>query len=86
MQAPQTHTLAIVSLVLGLIICVPGAGIAAIICGFIARSAISKDPRRYEGGGLALAGIILGFAHIALGVFYIVFVMILGIVGAAAGN
>jgi hypothetical protein len=66
------------------VLCFPGAGIAAIICGFIGRSAILKNPERYAGAGMALAGIILGFVHIAGWVLYILFFIVLGIVGAAA--
>jgi hypothetical protein len=67
-----------------LVVCFPGSGLAAIICGFLGRSAIAKSPERYTGGGLALAGIILGFVHIAAWALYVVFVIVLGIVGAAA--
>jgi hypothetical protein len=84
MGPATTHPLAIVSLVAGLVVCFPGAGLAAIICGFVGRSAIAKNPERYTGGGMALAGIILGFVHIAGWVLYVLLVIVLGIIGATA--
>src|SRR5690349_3042968 len=79
MGPPTTHPLAIVSLIAGLVFCVPGAGLAAIICGFIGRSTIARNPNRYTGAGMALAGIILGFVHIAGYILYVVLVVALGV-------
>jgi len=59
--------LAITSLVLGLlgILCFGLiTGLPAVICGHIARSRARRDPSRYSGGGLALAGLVLGYASI----------------------
>jgi 3-oxoacyl-[acyl-carrier protein] reductase len=57
--APPTNTLAIVALVLGFVFPIGG-----IICGHIARNQIKRTG---EGGdGLALAGLILGYAFTAL--------------------
>ena len=36
-------------------------GIPAIICGHIARSKIKNDPTNYDGAGMALAGLIMGY-------------------------
>jgi membrane protease YdiL (CAAX protease family) len=83
-MGPATHPCAIISLIAGIVTCIPGAGIAAIICGFIARGAITREPQRYTGAGMALAGIILGCLHILLGILYLVFVVMLGIIGAAS--
>jgi len=60
--APQTNGLAIASLVLSLVPCgfLPG-----IICGHIARGQIRRNPR-LGGSGIALAGIIAGYATMAL--------------------
>jgi hypothetical protein len=82
--APVTHPLAIAALVIGVIQCVPGSGIAALICGFIARGAIRREPYRYTGDALALVGIVLGGIHIALGLFYLVAVVAFGVLGAVA--
>jgi hypothetical protein len=78
MAPPATHPCAIISLIAGIVTCIPGAGIAAIICGFIARGAIAREPQRYAGSGMALAGIILGCLHILLGILYVV-LMVIGI-------
>lgn len=80
---PQTHTLAIVSLVTGILLCVPGTCLPALICGFLARSAIRHEPHRYTGGGMALAGIILGFVHAFGWIFYLVCFVLLGVFAAA---
>ena len=84
MGPPTANPLAVVSLVLGLVFCIPGSGIGAIICGFIARSAIAREPMRYTGAGMALAGIILGFGHLLLWILYFVLVVALGVIGAAS--
>jgi hypothetical protein len=86
MGPPSTHPLAIVSLIAGILVCMPGAGIAAVVCGFIGRSAIAKEPARYTGGGMAMAGIVLGFLHLAGWVLYVLLVIVLGVVGAATGG
>lgn len=65
--APPTNSLAIVSLVAGIVsyMLVPIVGaIAAVVTGHIARSQIRQTG---EGGsGLALAGLILGYVHLVL--------------------
>jgi hypothetical protein len=43
--------------------------IAAIVLGFVARTQIRKSAGRQKGDGLAIAGIIIGFAWLA---FYVV--------------
>lgn len=68
MPSPKTSGLAITSLVLGiasLLCCSIVTGIPAAICGHIARGKIKSDPT-LSGGGLALAGLILGYVSIAL--------------------
>ncbi len=69
-SAQQTHTLAIVSLIFGILglvgIC-PGLGaIVAVITGGMAQREIQADPARYTGDGLAKAGLILGWIGIGL--------------------
>ncbi len=81
---PAAHPLAIVALVVGFVQCVPGSGIAAIVCGILARGAIRREPYRYNGDGLALVGIVLGALHIALGLFYVIGVVALGVFSATA--
>jgi hypothetical protein len=66
----QTHTMAIVSLIfgiLGLVGVCPGLGsIIALITGNMAKGDIQRDPYRYTGDGLAKGGIILGWIGIGL--------------------
>lgn len=77
--APPTNTLAIVALVLGFVFPIGG-----IICGHIARSQIRRTG---EGGdGLALAGLILGYAFTGLTVLIIVgYVIFLGVMFSTFG-
>jgi Domain of unknown function (DUF4190) len=54
---------AIASLIFGILLCIPLlAGLLAIILGFVGRSK-AKDPR-FGGGGMAVAGILLGFLNL----------------------
>ena len=69
--AAPTSTLAIVSLVFGILAwCVlPFIGaIIAIICGHLARSEIrnSHPEQRQEGDGMAVAGLVLGYVQLVL--------------------
>ena len=64
---PANCVLATVSLVLGIssfIFIIPA--IPAIVCGHIARSKIKKSHGQLQGSGMALAGIITGYAVLAL--------------------
>jgi len=66
---PQTSGLAISSLVLGILSCTLlgfVAGIPAIICGHLARKKVRISPRSYGGGGLAVAGLVLGYVGTAV--------------------
>jgi len=69
-QVRTTSTTAIVSLVFGIIcwIAIPFIGaIVAIICGHVARTEIrNSPPGSIEGDGMAIAGLILGYLHLAL--------------------
>lgn len=63
----QTSTLAVVSLVTGILgwTLLPLLGtIAAIITGHMARGEIRRRPDQLEGDGLALAGLILGWVAV----------------------
>lgn len=61
----KTSGLAIASLVLSLLGCFGITALAGIICGHMARSRIRKDPS-LGGGGLALAGLIIGYVMFVL--------------------
>lgn len=85
----QVHTLAIIALVLGIVswfMCPFIGGIAALICGQMARSAIRAEPNRWDGAPLAIAGMIVGGINVGIyllfGLFYLL--MFVGIFGAAA--
>ncbi len=65
----QTSSLAIVSLVAGILswILVPFIGsIVAIITGHMARKEIRNAPERLEGDGLAIGGLLLGYRQLVL--------------------
>jgi len=78
----QSSTLAVVSMVFGVLgwTLLPLLGsIVAIVTGHLARSEIRREPERLQGDGMAVAGLILGYAAIAIGIFaMIVFVLFFG--------
>jgi hypothetical protein len=87
---PQTHTMAIVSLVFGLLgitgVCAGIGPIVAIICGNMALGDIRAHPNQYGGEGIAKAGVIIGWVGVALAVCAICgvilyFVFVAGVVG-----
>lgn len=57
---------AIASLIMGILVFIPFSAVAAIILGHLALSEIRKSAGRLKGQGLATAGLILGYAEIAL--------------------
>ncbi len=78
-QIRQTSTLAIVSLVAGILgwTLLPFVGsIGAIITGHMARAEIRREPARLEGDGLAIAGLVLGWASVVLWVIGVAFVFL----------
>lgn len=80
-----TSTTAVVSLISGLLgwTLLPMLGsVVAIITGHIARSEIRRNPETLQGDGLAVAGLILGYAAIAIGL--VVFAGLLMLGGLAA--
>lgn len=84
--AGQSQTLAIISLVVGILsfccsyLFIPG--IVAIVLGFMARGKATNDPSNYGGAGLALGGMICGALSLLLGVVVIVLNVVFGF-GAA---
>lgn len=69
----RTNGLAIASLVCSFFFWLYGLGaVLAIVFGFIARSQIKKSDGTQQGSGLALAGIIIGFTGIAIGIGLII--------------
>ena len=67
----QTSSFAIVSLVSGILgwTLIPLLGcIVAIITGHMARAEIRRQPDLYQGDGLAVIGLVLGYVGIAMAV------------------
>ena len=77
---PRTSSLAIVSLIFGILayVFLPFVGaLVAVICGHSARSEIRRaPPGTIEGDGLALAGLILGWIQLAFTAIAIVFAVL----------
>jgi hypothetical protein len=76
-QAPVAQTtngFSIASLVLGIVWIFGLGSILAVIFGFVARKQIRNSGGRQTGGGMALAGIILGFVGVVSLVLWIVLV------------
>ena len=75
--------LAIWSLILGIlamISCGPVTGIPAIICGHMAKSRIKADPDKFNGDGMALAGLIMGYFSVVVFALLVIVFVIFGIV------
>jgi len=72
----QTSTMAVVSLVFGVLswCALPFIGaIVAVVCGHSARSEIRRaPPGSIDGDGMAVTGLILGWAHLVLFVLGII--------------
>jgi len=75
----KTSTLAILSLVFGVLGLFSFGSLIAIILGHIGRSEIKKAPELYEGDGIALAGLITGYLGLIMGLLWLVFLGGLGI-------
>ena len=88
-QGSKTSAWAIVSLISGILawlgVCGLG-GIAAVICGHIAKNEIQKDPTSLTGDGLATIGLVLGYLNILLFVMGIclTLMVITGVISGAA--
>ena len=77
---PRTNTAAIISLVFG-ILCwfvLPFVGaIVAVVSGHMARGEIRRAPSgSIDGDGIAMAGLILGWVHIALWIIGLFFIFV----------
>ena len=82
----KTNTMAIVSLVAGIVgwTAMPLLGsIVAIVTGHMARGQIRSSNGMEEGNGLALAGLLLGYTSLLLGVVGVIFaiLVLMGTVG-----
>lgn len=86
--APQpTEPLAIWSLCLAVagFSCCGVPSIAGVVCGHMALSALKKKPN-YQGKGLAVAGLVIGYIMLAGLVAYIAFIVVVGVVGASQSH
>ena len=75
----RTSSLAIISLVSGLLgwTLVPWLGsIAAIITGHMARAEIKREPDTVEGDGLAITGLVLGYAMVAISLLVVLMIVL----------
>src|SRR5450759_4430477 len=84
MYIAQTSTLAIISLIGGILgwVGVIGIGpIVAIICGHMAKSEIGMSGGRITGNGMATAGLILGYLNLALSVMVLCLFVVLPLFG-----
>lgn len=81
-HGPQSSTAAVWSLVLGIIslvfvlffILIPFVAIPAIICGHVARKNVKLSQGRISGGGMALAGLILGYVGLVVFAAIVLFI------------
>lgn len=87
---PRTSSLAVVSLIFGILayVFLPFVGaLVAVICGHSARSEIRHaPPGTIDGDGIALAGLILGWIQIACAVVAIGFLVLLAFGAIAFGG
>jgi hypothetical protein len=85
----KTSTLATVSLITGILtwVVIPILGaIAAVITGHLARKEIRASLGRITGGGLATAGLVLGYAQLVLVVVPLCAIVVLALLGPAIGD
>jgi hypothetical protein len=73
-EKPPASTAAVVAAIAGSLLCLgPPTGVSAVVAGIIGRRAARARPHEVGGGGLALAGIVLGSINLvlsALGIAY----------------
>jgi len=85
--APPNNGTAVASLVIGILswfMCPIVGGVLAVVLGHVARGQIRRTGE--GGGGFALAGLILGYSHLAVyGFVLIVWLMLLGGMAAMVG-
>lgn len=65
-QAPKISGLAIFSLICGCFFFIFPSAVLAVVLGHVSRKEIAKSANRIRGGGIALAGLILGYIGVAL--------------------
>jgi hypothetical protein len=85
---PQSSTLAIISLISGIAawVILPLLGaIAAVITGHMAKKEIRESNGMKTGDGMATAGLILGYAQLAITICSVCIIVVLALLIPAAG-
>ncbi len=78
-SAPRQNGLGIASMVLGIVAVIPCfsvlliPGVLAIVFGAISLSQSKKNPEKYTGRGMAIAGLVLGLVSLAILLLFVVF-------------
>jgi Domain of unknown function (DUF4190) len=90
-RRPQQQGLAVASLILGIIsitfgwICGgPIVGLVAVVLGSVALTQIKKNPQQYTGKPIAIAGVITGGIALLVNLAFMVFWILMMIIGAAS--
>jgi hypothetical protein len=73
LASSNTNQLAIASMVLGILCCIPFASTAAIVTGVIAQNQINASNGAQRGKEYALVGIIMGSLGVFLGIIGMLF-------------
>ena len=63
-ERPPASTLAVVSLVFGVLLCLPFSGVVAVGAGALAFFQARRDPVRVGGTTMAVVGILLGLLNV----------------------
>lgn len=71
-----TSTLAVVSLVMGILGLFFFGSIIAVICGHLARSEIRRSEGKLDGDGVAVAGLVLGYLGLAFTLLIVLIIML----------
>jgi hypothetical protein len=61
-------------------------GVPAVILGHLAKASIGRSTGRLKGEGMAMAGLIMGYFSIGLGVLLLVAIIVPGVTGSRVGN
>lgn len=72
-EKPPASPAAVMSLICGVLMCLPITGPAAIIAGIVARGQAQRKPHQVGGQGMAAIGIGLGVFNILLWTFAVIY-------------
>lgn len=76
---PKTSGMAVASMVLGIVaLCIFSVGLLtgpiALVLGFLAINGINREPDRFKGKGMAIAGVVLGSIVVVLWLIIIIMI------------